>query len=43
MQAPLVFRLGYVALNVTDPERAAEDTANIVGRVSRCARAISSC
>ncbi len=35
MQAPLVFRLGYVALNVTDPERAAEDTANIVGaRVS---------
>ncbi len=35
MQAPLVFRLGYVALNVTDPERCAEDTANIVGaRVS---------
>lgn len=31
MPAPLVFRLGYVALNVTDPEAAAEDTCNIAG------------
>ena len=31
MQAPLVFRLGYVALNVKDPEAVAEDTCNIVG------------
>lgn len=31
MPAPLVFRLGYVALNVVDAERAAEDTCNIAG------------
>ncbi|KFI29958.1 glyoxalase [Haematobacter massiliensis] len=31
MPAPLVFRLGYVALNVTDPEAAAKDTCNIAG------------
>ncbi|MBK4216829.1 hypothetical protein JJJ17_12900 [Paracoccus caeni] len=31
MPTPLVFRLGYVALNVTDPQRTAEDTCNIAG------------
>lgn len=31
MQTPLVFRLGYVALNVTDADRCAEDACNIVG------------
>src|SRR5690554_5706553 len=31
MQTPLVFRLGYVALNVTDADRSAEDACNIVG------------